>query len=378
MVGGPRAVPADGRRRERPLRPPPGDDRRRPRCARSRSWRSASCRSSARWRSGTSWCSCCSTRRARRSSGRRSARSSPTSSAPRAATRSSRRTRSRSRPRQACRLFVGPAIGGLIVATAGPATAFLIDAGTFVFSALMIALIRTPSRGHGTTGVERVRRSARGHRVRALAALDLGDAHRRRRCSRSSTGARSRSCCRTSCATTSAAAPGRSASSLAADGVGSVAGGDRREPARAAAALHARAGARVVGRVAAARSGTALATVRLAAHGPRRRSTALLITTGLVIWSALEQTRVPREHARAGHERRVVRVDRARARLVRAHRPARPRRSAPSTTLIIAGIVPTIVTDRADASASGSRGRTRRRSTTPGTTTTSSSRARRA
>lgn len=54
--------------------------------------------------------------------------------------------------RQTCRLFIGPAIGGLIVATAGPATAFLIDSATFLFSALMLALIRTPSYGHGTTG----------------------------------------------------------------------------------------------------------------------------------------------------------------------------------------------------------------------------------
>ena len=52
--------------------------------------------------------------------------------------------------RQTCRLFLGPAIGGLIVAGAGTATAFIVDSVTFVFSALMIALIRTPSRGHGT------------------------------------------------------------------------------------------------------------------------------------------------------------------------------------------------------------------------------------
>jgi Transmembrane secretion effector len=45
--------------------------------------------------------------------------------------------------RQAARNFAGPAIGGVIVALVGPGTSFVIDAGTFVFSACCIFAIRT-------------------------------------------------------------------------------------------------------------------------------------------------------------------------------------------------------------------------------------------
>lgn len=38
--------------------------------------------------------------------------------------------------------FAGPALGGLLVAGAGPGTAFLIDAGSFAFSALCVSLMR--------------------------------------------------------------------------------------------------------------------------------------------------------------------------------------------------------------------------------------------
>jgi MFS family permease len=45
--------------------------------------------------------------------------------------------------RQAARNFLGPAIGGVIVALVGPGTSFIIDAATFVFSAICIFAIRT-------------------------------------------------------------------------------------------------------------------------------------------------------------------------------------------------------------------------------------------
>lgn len=44
--------------------------------------------------------------------------------------------------RQASRNFAGPAIGGVMVALVGPGTSFVIDAGTFVFSAGCILAIR--------------------------------------------------------------------------------------------------------------------------------------------------------------------------------------------------------------------------------------------
>ena len=54
--------------------------------------------------------------------------------------------------RQVCRLMIGPAIGGVMVAAAGAGDAFLVDAGTFVVSAAMIGLIRTRSIGGAATG----------------------------------------------------------------------------------------------------------------------------------------------------------------------------------------------------------------------------------
>ncbi len=54
--------------------------------------------------------------------------------------------------RQACRLMIGPAIGGVVVALAGAGDAFLIDAGTFLVSACMIALIRTRSLARRVAG----------------------------------------------------------------------------------------------------------------------------------------------------------------------------------------------------------------------------------
>jgi MFS family permease len=45
--------------------------------------------------------------------------------------------------RQAARNFAGPALGGVLVALVGPGTSFVIDAGTFVFSAVCIFAIRT-------------------------------------------------------------------------------------------------------------------------------------------------------------------------------------------------------------------------------------------
>jgi MFS family permease len=40
-------------------------------------------------------------------------------------------------------MIVGPALGGLVVGLAGPGAAFMADAGTFAFSAVMVAMIRT-------------------------------------------------------------------------------------------------------------------------------------------------------------------------------------------------------------------------------------------
>ena len=45
--------------------------------------------------------------------------------------------------RQGARNFAGPAIGGVMVALVGPGTSFVVDAGTFVFSAACILAIRT-------------------------------------------------------------------------------------------------------------------------------------------------------------------------------------------------------------------------------------------
>ncbi|HEY5144706.1 MAG TPA: MFS transporter [Solirubrobacteraceae bacterium] len=54
--------------------------------------------------------------------------------------------------RQICRLMIGPAIGGILVASVGAGNAFLADAGTFLVSALMITLIRTRSIGSAGSG----------------------------------------------------------------------------------------------------------------------------------------------------------------------------------------------------------------------------------
>ncbi|MCU0313934.1 MAG: MFS transporter [Solirubrobacteraceae bacterium] len=54
--------------------------------------------------------------------------------------------------RQSCRLLLGPALGGIIVAAVGPGDAFVIDAVTFLVSATFIALIRTPSAGTHEAG----------------------------------------------------------------------------------------------------------------------------------------------------------------------------------------------------------------------------------
>ena len=56
--------------------------------------------------------------------------------------------------RQSCRLLIGPAIGGLLVAAVGAGDAFLFDAATFVVSATAITLMRTrpgPRRPSGST-----------------------------------------------------------------------------------------------------------------------------------------------------------------------------------------------------------------------------------
>lgn len=59
--------------------------------------------------------------------------------------------------RQTCKRMIGPALGGLIVAVVGAGTAFLIDAGTFLVSAAVIALIRkrparSPTQGSTVRG----------------------------------------------------------------------------------------------------------------------------------------------------------------------------------------------------------------------------------
>ncbi len=54
--------------------------------------------------------------------------------------------------RQACGRLLGPAIGGFLVAAVGPGSSFLIDAGTFVFSAACIAAMRVRSAPAATRG----------------------------------------------------------------------------------------------------------------------------------------------------------------------------------------------------------------------------------
>ena len=62
--------------------------------------------------------------------------------------------------RQFMRLLIGPVIGGAVVASAGVGTAFAIDAGTFLASALAVFLIRTRSRA-GQAGATSVLDDAR-------------------------------------------------------------------------------------------------------------------------------------------------------------------------------------------------------------------------
>lgn len=244
--------------------------------------------------------------------------------------------------RQACRLFLGPAIGGLVVATAGPATAFLVDAGTFVFSAVMIALIRTPSRGEVTDE----------ERTSVAAELREGLAYVRSQ--------------RWIWVTVIASAlftlfywgpvqvllpyivrndldggPGTFGLVLAADGVGSVLAAvvvsQRGLPRRFMLVL-----ACVWSICSLPLLGYGLATsawqlmVLGVFHG-------LLITTGLVIWSALEQTRVPRE-LRARVMSVVWFAGTALAPVSFALTGPAAAALGASATLIIAGIIPTIVT----------------------------------
>jgi len=242
--------------------------------------------------------------------------------------------------RQTCRLFLGPAIGGVIVATAGTATAFIIDSVTFVFSALMIALIRTPSRGHGTkdssafddlrAGVSYVR-SQRWIWVTLIVASlftlfywgpvqvllpyivrnDLGGG------------------------------PETFGLILAADGVGSVAASiilsQRGLPRRYLSVLYASWTVATLPFIGYALGTHAWQLMGLAfLHGA-------LITTGLVIWSALEQTRVPRDmRARVTSVDWFVSIGFAPISFALTG-PAAAALGA-DTTLIIAGIVPAVVT----------------------------------
>lgn len=52
------------------------------------------------------------------------------------------------------RNLIGPAIGGLVVAGIGPGYAFLLDAATFLFSAVMLAGVRVPASRVGTAMAE--------------------------------------------------------------------------------------------------------------------------------------------------------------------------------------------------------------------------------
>ena len=78
--------------------------------------------------------------------------------------------------RQACRRLIGPAIGGLLVAAAGAGNAFLIDAGTFLFSATAIALMQREGRAwRARRRLDAARRHGRRPALRALAPLAMGD-----------------------------------------------------------------------------------------------------------------------------------------------------------------------------------------------------------
>ena len=241
--------------------------------------------------------------------------------------------------RQTCRLFIGPALGGLIVAGAGTAEAFLIDAGTFVFSALMLAMIRKPSRGHGRAssafddlraGLSYVR-SQRWIWVTLIVAalftlfywgpvqvllpyivrneLD-GDA-------------------------------GTFGLILAADGIGSVLASvvlsQRGLPRRYMTVFYGAWSVATLPLAGYALGSHAWQLMLLAmAHGA-------LITTGLVIWAALEQTRVPRDmRARVTSVDWFVSIGFAPLSFALTG-PAAAAMGA-STTLIIAGVVPAVVT----------------------------------
>jgi MFS family permease len=62
--------------------------------------------------------------------------------------------------RQTCARLLGPALGGFVVAAVGTGSAFLIDAGTFLFSAACIAALRVRSHP-GAQGERSVRRELR-------------------------------------------------------------------------------------------------------------------------------------------------------------------------------------------------------------------------
>jgi MFS family permease len=49
---------------------------------------------------------------------------------------------------QSAAAFVGPALGGIIVAATDPGTAFIVSAATFVWSALLVSGVREPAREH--------------------------------------------------------------------------------------------------------------------------------------------------------------------------------------------------------------------------------------
>ena len=242
--------------------------------------------------------------------------------------------------RQACRLFVGPALGGLIVAAAGPPTAFLVDAVTFLFSAVMIALIRKSSKGHGTSassalddlrgGIAYVR-SQRWIWVTLIVASlftlfywgpvqvllpyivrnDLGgDA-------------------------------GTFGLVLAADGIGSILAAifvsQRGLPRRYLTAFY---GAWSLATLPIAGYAFATSAVQLIALGAIHGG---LFSAGLVIWSALEQSRIPREmRARAMSVAWFVSVGFAPVSFALTG-PAAAALGA-QTTLIIAGVVPAVVT----------------------------------
>lgn len=242
--------------------------------------------------------------------------------------------------RQICRLFIGPAIGGLLVAGAGTATAFLIDAGSFVFSAAMIALIRTPSRGHGTAesspfddlraGIAYVRSQQWIWVTLIVAALftlfywgpvqvllpyivrnDLGGS------------------------------AGTFGLVLAADGVGSVLAAilvsQRGLPKRSLRVLY---GAWSVATLPIAGYALSTSAIQLMGLGMLHGA---LVTTGLVIWAALEQSRIPREmRARAMSVAWFVSIGLAPASFALTGPVAEA--LGAQTTLIIAGVVPALVT----------------------------------